>query len=285
MLRGFFNVCRHRAAPIRTEPCGHATKLRCRYHGWTYDLAGTLKGTPEFDGVAEFDKADHGLAPLGGCATWGPFVWAHLDKPTQSLAEFLDPLPAWVESRGGFGDLTWFGRRVYDLACNWKVYVDNYLDGGYHVTTVHPALAGVLDYKRYTTTTYARTSLQASPLTPGDGDAGRTRTGDLAAYWWAYPNFMLNLYSGVLDTNVVWPLAPDRCRVVFDFYFAAGTDPAFADESIRVADRVQAEDVGICERVQKGLTSSSYTVGRFSVKREAAGYHFHRLLAASVADG
>jgi choline monooxygenase len=86
-----------------------------------------------------------------------------------------------------------------------------------------------------------------------------------------------------MDTNVVWPLGPGRCRVVFDFYFAAGTDPAFAGESVRVADRVQAEDVGICEEVQKGLGSSAYSVGRFSVKREAAGYHFHRLLAASVA--
>jgi choline monooxygenase len=283
VLTGFFNVCRHRAAPLCTGDCGTVTKLRCRYHGWTYDLAGRLKGTPEFDGVQEFDKADNGLVPLGGVETWGPFVFVHLAKPDRSLADFLDPLPAWVESRGGFGDLAWFARRTYDLACNWKVYVDNYLDGGYHVTTVHPALAGVLDYKRYTTTTHARTSLQASPLTPGEGDAGRTRTGDLAAYWWAFPNFMVNLYSGVMDTNVVWPLGPDRCRVVFDFYFAAGTDAAFAEESIRVADRVQAEDVGICEQVQTGLGSSAYTVGRFSVKREAAGYHFQRLLAASVA--
>src|SRR5262249_28186285 len=55
-LCGFFNVCRHRAAPILNEPCGSATKLRCRYHGWTYDLAGNLRGTPEFDGVAEFCK-------------------------------------------------------------------------------------------------------------------------------------------------------------------------------------------------------------------------------------
>jgi choline monooxygenase len=283
VLRGFFNVCRHRAAPLCTDACGSATKLRCRYHGWTYDLAGRLKGTPEFDGVNEFAKEENGLVPLGGCETWGPFVWVHLHPPTIPLREFLSPLPSWVESRGGFGDLTSFGRRSYDLACNWKVYVDNYLDGGYHVNTVHPALAGVLDYKQYTTTTYDRTSLQSSPLSPGDGDAGRTRTGDLAAYWWAYPNFMVNLYAGVMDTNVVWPLAPDRCRVVFDFYFAAGTDPTFAEESVRVADRVQAEDVGICEEVQRGLHSSAYSVGRFSVKREVAGYHFHRLLASSIA--
>jgi choline monooxygenase len=123
----------------------------------------------------------------------------------------------------------------------------------------------VLDYKQYSTAVFARTSLRSSPLTAGPGDAGRTRTGDQAAYWYAFPNFMANLYAGVMDTNVVWPLGPDRCRVVFDFYFAAGTDPGFAEESMKVADQVQAEDVGICEEVQRGLNSSSYTVGRFSV--------------------
>src|SRR5262245_11029896 len=64
VLRAFFNVCRHRAAPLCTDECGTVTKLRCRYHGWTYDLAGNLRGTPEFDGVAEFPKEQNGLPPV-----------------------------------------------------------------------------------------------------------------------------------------------------------------------------------------------------------------------------
>ncbi len=282
VLRAFFNVCRHRAAPLATDPCGTVAKLRCRYHGWTYDLAGRLRGTPEWDGVKDFRKEDHGLVPLGGVAEWGPFVWVHLGEPREPLASALAPLPAWVEGRNALAGLTWAARRTYDVACNWKVYVDNYLDGGYHVATVHPALAGVLDYAGYATTTHGRTVLQSSPLKPAEGDAGRTRTGDLAAYWWAYPNFMLNAYAGVMDTNLVLPLAPDRCRVVFDFYFAAGTDPAFVAESVAVADRVQAEDVAVCEQVQRGLGSRSFTTGRFSVKRENGGHHFHRLLAREL---
>src|SRR5436190_1823913 len=77
VLRAFFNVCRHRAAPLLNERCGTVAKLRCRYHGWTYDLAGKLRGTPEFDGVCEFRKEDNGLVPIS-IATWGPFVWVHL---------------------------------------------------------------------------------------------------------------------------------------------------------------------------------------------------------------
>src|SRR5262249_7286121 len=87
-LRAFFNVCRHRAAPLRTEPSGSVTKLRCRYHGWTYDLAGNLRGTPEFDGVADFRREDNGLRPLE-VATWGPLVAVRATPGDESFAEHL----------------------------------------------------------------------------------------------------------------------------------------------------------------------------------------------------
>jgi choline monooxygenase len=280
-LRAFFNVCRHKAAPILNEPCGTATKLRCRYHGWTYDLTGKLRGTPEFDGVQEFSREDNGLVPVA-VAEWGPFVWVHLTEPREPVGSFVGPLGTWIESRGGFGHLTWRARKTYDLACNWKVYVDNYLDGGYHVNTVHPGLAGVLDYREYRTVCDGNTVIQSSPMKPAEGDTGRTRTGDLAAYWWVYPNFMLNLYAGVMDTNLVLPLAIDRCRVVFDFYFAAGADDGFVRDSLAVADQVQDEDTGVCEDVQRNLNSRSYTVGRFSVKRENGGYYFHQRLGRAL---
>jgi choline monooxygenase len=283
VLRGFFNVCRHRAAAVMTEPCGTATKLRCQYHGWTYDLAGQLRGTPEFEGVCHFEKSENGLVPIGGVAEWGPFVWACVERPTQPLEEFLNPLPQWCAERNVFNNLVFAGRREYRVGCNWKVYIDNYLDGGYHVNTVHPGLAGVLNYAEYRTTLYAQCSLQSSPMKPSTGAEGLTRTGDLAAYWWLWPNFMINLYSGVMDTNYVLPDGPDRCKVIFEFYFAKGTSAEFIAQSLSVADQVQAEDVGVCEDVQRGLGSRSYKTGRFSVKREAGAYHFHQLLAQRLA--
>src|SRR4029077_14866932 len=115
----------------------------------------------------------------------------------------------------------------------------------------------------------------------GDG-MGKVRTGEAAYYWWVFPNFMMNIYQGVMDTNLVLPLGSDSCRVIMDFYFAEteGTEAkAFIAQSIDVAHQIQLEDVGICEDVQRGLASRSYDTGRFSVKREAAGYHFHQLLA------
>jgi choline monooxygenase len=271
-----------------SEPCGRATKLRCPYHGWTYDLAGRLRGTPEFDGVADFRREDNGLSPVA-VAVWGPTVWVHLGTPAEPLEQFLDPMPprtAWAD----LGRLRCVARRVYALACNWKVFVDNFLDGGYHVNAVHPSLAGVLDYSQYRTEVFGHTSVQSSPLrAPAAGDdpsAAAVRTGDRAEYWWVFPNLMLNVYGGVMDTNWVLPLGPDRCRVVFDFYFADTEGPEarkFMAQSMDVAHRIQLEDAAICEAVQHGLASRSYDTGRFSVRREAAGYHFHRLLARGLA--
>ncbi len=281
VLRAFFNVCRHRAACVVPEAEGWATRLRCRYHGWTYDLAGRLRGTPEFDGVADFRKEDNGLPPVA-VDVWGPLVWVHLGRAPGPLADVLRPLP---ERCAGLGldALRFAGRREYRLACNWKIFVDNYLDGGYHINTVHPGLAGVLDYAQYRTEVFGQSSLQSSPLTAsGDAAVDAVRGGDRAYYGWVFPNLMLNAYRGVLDTNLVLPLGPDACRVVFDFYFTdteGAAAQAFVAKSLEVAHQIQLEDVGVCEEVQRGLKSRSYDTGRFSVKREAAGYHFHRLLA------
>ncbi len=282
-LRAFSNVCRHRGARVLCEEQGRATKMRCRYHGWTYDLTGRLRGTPEFDGVAGFCRESNGLPPLA-VAEWGPIVWAHLGPNPPPLVEQIGPL---MERSAGLGveRLRFVGRKEYVLACNWKVFVDNFLDGGYHVNTIHPGLAGVIDYSRYRTDVFGLSSVQVSPLTAkSDSDPAvqSVRAGDSAYYWWVFPNFMLNLYQGVMDTNLVLPLSPTSCRVVFDFYFAdteGESARAFIARSLEVAHQVQQEDVGVCEEVQRGLASRWYDTGRFSVKREAGGYHFHQLLA------
>src|SRR5438067_12279724 len=88
---------------------------------------------------------------------------------------------------------------------------------------------------------------------------------------------MLNAYAGVMDTNLLLPLGVDRCRVVFDFYFADTVPEDFKRQSIEVAEQVQAEDIGVCEEVQRNLHSRSYVTARCSVKRENGGPNFHRM--------
>lgn len=283
-LRAFFNVCRHHAAAVVTAACGAAQHLRCPYHGWTYGLDGSLKGAPEFAGVCNFDRAANGLFPVR-VATWEQFVFVNLDRTAPPLMDFLEDLPARIAPLG-LGGLHFFARETYTLACNWKVYVDNYLDGGYHVPHLHKGLNSVLDYREYTIENSRHYSLQSSPMVTSEENASvaATRTGDRAYYYWLYPNYMINIYQGVMDTNLVLPLGVDRCLVQFDFYFGDVSEAArqHNEESVAVSERIQDEDVDICESVQRGLRSKAYGAGRLSVRREAGEHLFHRLLAGDV---
>jgi len=283
-LRAFYNVCRHHAAAVVTEPCGHTSILQCPYHGWKYGLDGSLKGMPEFDGVKNFERAKNGLVSVK-VETWECFVFANLDPQARPLPEFLGGLVRRVAPLG-ISRLSYFDRRSYDIHCNWKVFVDNYLDGGYHVPHLHKGLSSVLDYKQYTIENEDRYCLQSSPMVTSEEDAatGATRTGDRAWYFWQYPNLMINCYAGYMDTNYVIPVDADHCTVVFDFYFSDVSEARreFDTQSVNVANRVQEEDLGICEDVQRGLKSRAYSAGRLSVRREAGEHLFHRLLAADL---
>jgi choline monooxygenase len=313
-IRAFFNVCRHHAAAVMTEPHGNAPQMRCPYHGWTYSLEGELKGTPDFSGVCDFDRAANGLIPLE-VAVWQSWVLVnaaggqHMGTQAAGLLStpeacvpisarrpsHNEPIESWLGaplvneiSALGLGSLHWFERRKYIIDCNWKVFVDNYLDGGYHVPHLHKGLDSVLDYSNYMIECGQRHCLQSSPMVTTDhADVAATRTGERALYYWIYPNFMINCYAGVMDTNLVRPISVDRTEVIFDFYFADVSESARAQNlaSVAVGDRIQQEDLDICASVQRGLKSRVYDAGRLSVRREAGEHLFHRLLHADLKSG
>lgn len=283
-LRAFLNVCRHHAAEVATEPAGNVSALRCPYHGWTYGLDGALRTMPEFDGVCDFDKSCHGLIPVR-VETWESFVFICMGDAPAELGGFLGDLVSRVAPLG-LSSLRWVDRKSFTIDCNWKIFVDNYLDGGYHIPFIHKGLGSILSYKDYTIENGERYCEQASPITHAGGEAetAAVRGGDKAYYYWLYPNFMFNCYEGYMDTHIVLPIAVNRCEVIFDFYFAdIGED---ADEarkrSVAIAQRIQGEDIGICESVQRGLSSTAYDTGRLSVRREAGEHLFHRLLHADL---
>jgi len=281
VVRAFFNVCRHHAAAVVTEPEGAASVLRCPYHGWTYALDGQLKGTPDFAAVCDFDRAANGLVPIAS-AVWEGWVFVRLEADGPSLQSSLGSDLLGRIRQLALANLRWMERRRYTLDCNWKVFVDNYLDGGYHVPHLHKGLDSVLDYSAYTIENGERFCLQSSPLV-SDGAEPRTgavRTGDRALYYWIYPNLMINCYGGAMDTNLVIPRGIDKTDVIFDFYFWDVSEEARPRNraSIEVSGQIQDEDVAVCASVQHGLKSRAYTAGRLSVRREAGEQLFHRLL-------
>jgi choline monooxygenase len=287
-LRAFYNVCRHHAAAVVTSEHGSAQQFRCPYHGWTYALDGGLKGTPDFAGVCDFDRAAHGLVPVD-CDVAEKWVWVRLEPDGRGLREFLGTDLSTQLAARAFDSLHWMARRHYTLECNWKVFVDNYLDGGYHVPHVHRGLDSVLSSREYTIETGERFCLQWSPIVSEGADArtGAVRQGDRAYYYWVYPNFMINCYDRAMDTNLVIPRGVDKTDVIFDFYFADVSETARSENlaSIAVSDEIQDEDVAICVSVQRGLRSCAYDTGRLSVRREAGEHLFHRLLHADLTAG
>ncbi|MFN2532674.1 MAG: aromatic ring-hydroxylating dioxygenase subunit alpha [Pyrinomonadaceae bacterium] len=287
VLRGFYNVCRHHAAAVMTEPAGTSTQLRCPYHGWTYSLAGELRGTPDFSGVCDFDRTTNGLIPVK-LEEWENWIFVKLiEADERSLTSFFtDELCEQIRPLS-LASLHWQERRHYNFDCNWKVFVDNYLDGGYHVPHLHKGLDSVLDYSNYRIENGVRFCLQWSPLVSDGAEAetSSVRKGTRALYYWIYPNFMINWYDGVMDTNLVIPRGIDQTEVVFDFYFADVVTPSARERnqaSIAVGQRIQDEDVAICKSVQRGLNSRAYNAGRLSVRREAGEHLFHTLLYADL---
>jgi choline monooxygenase len=284
-LHGFYNVCRHRAGPA-AQGCGTRKVFRCAYHGWTYGLDGRLISATEFEGVQQFDAAEFGLRALRVDA-WSGLLFVNLDEAAEPLVASLHELPRQVE-RYASSDMKLAERREYTVGCNWKAYIDNYLEG-FHLPSVHPGLNREVDYNAYVGEVYTRHAKQWSPIRSGgngDGRSYQSSGGEEAAYFWVFPNWMLNYYPGNLQLNVVHPLAPDKTLVVFEWYCS----PAMAQseaffEAVKLADQTQREDAAICEAVQKNLASRSYDRGRYSVTQEKCVHHFHRLYADALRTG
>ncbi|XP_022135574.1 choline monooxygenase, chloroplastic isoform X2 [Momordica charantia] len=286
-VRAFHNVCRHHAS-LLASGSGKKSCFVCPYHGWTYGLDGVLLKATRIKGIQNFDVNDFGLIPLL-VATWGPFVLLNLDKELPSEQEVDEDKVAreWLGScvdvlslNGVNTSLSYVCRREYTIECNWKVFCDNYLDGGYHVPYAHKGLASNLKLESYLTEIFETVSIQScnSGEEPKVDDYGRL--GSEALYAFIYPNFMINRYGPWMDTNLVLPLGPRKCLVVFDYFLEAPfkNDNSFIQKSLEDSERVQNEDIILCEGVQRGLESPAYKFGRYAPSVENAMHHFHRRL-------
>jgi choline monooxygenase len=276
-LQAFYNVCRHRAGPIARCNGKAARSLQCAYHGWNYALDGQLRSATEMQGAADFDTSAIRLSPVA-VQEWQGLVFVSLSADAPAFTDVFADIAARIVPID-LGAMRFAKRDSYTIDCNWKVYVDNFLEG-YHLPFVHPGLSKVLDYRIYETELFKWYSLQHSPLRNNDGIYGDGH----AFYYFVYPNIMLNITPGRLQTNRIIPVGHQRCIVEFDYYYTddpevqarVASEQAFSDE-------IQAEDIGICEHVQKGLASGAYEAGRLNPKRESGVWHFHNLLRAAYA--
>ena len=280
IVRCVSNVCTHRGMLVATEPCSAST-LRCGYHGRTFGLDGCFRNMPEFEGVEGFPSASDDLAgfPL---RRWKGLLFTGTEpRRFENCMDELGSRLDWMPIESFEHDPS--RHRSYDIDANWALYVDNYLEG-FHIPYVHGDLHEELDYDSYSTELFEGGVLQVGiargdeacfELPESSPDHGQRIA---AYYYWLYPGVMLNFYPWGLSVNLVIPLSVDRTRIVYHGFVwnrsklgrGAGSD----------LDKVEAEDQGIVEAVQRGVAAGAYDRGRYSPTKETGVHHFHRMLAS-----
>ena len=271
------NVCTHRGMLIACE-AGSAKRLRCGYHGRRFGLDGALEAAPGFEGAENFPRSMDDL-PTVSWGAWGPMHFVSLGA-AQSFDAWLRPLKPWL----GFLDVgalkpdpAW--TRRYDVAANWKLYLDNYLEG-FHIPTVHKSLAAALDVSSYRVEGLQGGSLQIGmaspggpclPLQPGHPLAEESVA---AMYFHLFPNTLVNVYPWGVSINHVNPVGVNQTEVIFERYVG---NASLLDQGAGAGlHQVEMEDEAVVEATQRGVRSRLYTRGRYAPKHEAAVHHFHR---------
>ena len=267
-LRGFHNVCRHRAGPLVDDDTGNAALLVCRYHGWAYDLDGSLRTARDFGDAEDLDTSQFGLHPVR-VDRWRGLVFVNLDPAAPSL---LDALADFASECDGFPmeDMVFTSEVSHELAANWKTYADNYMEG-YHIPLVHPTLNREIDARQYRVDVRDRYAIHSAPARDGSPTSGR--------WLWRFPNLALNLYPDGMNVERFVPLGPTRTRVVYHYFFRDGREDK---DSIEMSMQLLEEDARICEAVQRNLESGVYDTGRLSPRHEGGVARLQELVRQAL---
>jgi phenylpropionate dioxygenase-like ring-hydroxylating dioxygenase large terminal subunit len=297
-LRAYRNVCRHRASRLLSGSGQCKAAIRCRYHGWTYRLDGSLIGVPEGMAFGEkLDKRRLGLMPVRVEEMCG-LIFVNLDADATPLADLVGDLPQRLAPYR-IETLEQFAPGEGTQPANWKVVVDNYIEG-YHIPIAHPGLMRMLDYKHYDVEVHDHwvwfdAPLRSKPssnwlertyaqwVTPMPGLPEEDRR--VWRYAYIYPNTAIDLYPDQIDTWQLIPNGVDKTTDVSMCFRPAGSNPRtrfvqWANQKLNTL--VMDEDVDLVDNVQQGLLTRGYKCGPLS-RREAGVAWFADRIRASLA--
>ncbi|MBE9178947.1 aromatic ring-hydroxylating dioxygenase subunit alpha [Oculatella sp. LEGE 06141] len=286
-LRGFFNVCPHRAGPVAIAQ-GTCTRLTCQYHAWTFDLHGELKAVPHMESAQNFNWSHYALKPIQ-VDTWGPFIFVNLDPNGEPLAAQLGKLPDLFQ-RYNFSKLAKVHSEDYYVDVNWKLYVENSSES-YHVAMVHPSLDLFRNIHHIELETQHHSYLEYFPflpnneshyLTPGlfiTGLNDRELNGSSVAL--VYPNFVLVVCPNFVLARMIDPQGLSKTHIRFDWLVPdtdAARSPANLTSVVGLYDKVVNEDLQMLATVQQGMRSLSYLPGRLSPLLEVGTHRFQEII-------
>ena len=137
-VKAFVNSCLHRGTMLRTE-AGNARQIRCPFHGWTWNLDGTLKLIPGQWDFPHVDKAKFCL-PEAQVGQWGGFIFVNFDANCEPFDIYLENLPSHFEQFGLENRYT-AAHVAKIMPCNWKLGMEAFIEA-YHVPSAHPQVTG-----------------------------------------------------------------------------------------------------------------------------------------------
>ncbi|MDE0095927.1 MAG: Rieske 2Fe-2S domain-containing protein [Gammaproteobacteria bacterium] len=286
-LRAFYNVCKHRAMRL-LEGEGKANLITCPYHGWTYDLAGSLVRAPETDHVIGFEPREICLESVR-VEEFCEFVFVNLDPRAGPLARQSGGLADEMRNFAPDLDRLTFAHRLkYEIHSNWKNVVDNFLEC-YHCPVAHKDFCSLVDMDTYRVTTHGIYSSHMAEAGKSANSAYSVVNATVRdhAVWWLWPNTCFMRYPGRGNMIVmqIIPAGPELTLETYDFFLETAEPNADEMEAITYLDTVlQAEDIWLVENIQKGMGTSAFRQGRIvfdptgSGKSEHAVHHFHGLV-------
>ena len=270
-LRGFHNVCRHRASKLLTESNGRCNTIECPYHGWRYRSDGALDHVPLFGEAADFPKDELSLFPVA-VDVWRGLVFVCLDKDAPPLVEWLGPIVDEVE-RTAPAQVSFDRRVTFLVDCNWKTYVDNYQEG-YHIPPLHPGLHRDLDWKRYRVINFEGGSIHDAPPKGSSTHPG--------SFGWRFPNFAYNSYHDGVSFMLMEPVGPGQTRLVYDYWRPDGVSPEEFEATLDYGIQVSKEDQWIVPLIQENLEAGVYEAGPLSPRHENGLHHFHEMVREAL---
>ena len=298
-IHGLHNVCRHRGAKLITERCHKAT-ITCPYHAWTYGLDGKLRARPHFNGPDRIDRFDNGggekldLVPAR-VETWNGCIFVNLSGDAEPLAAWLAPLLRRAAAYD-FSAIRWAGKLDFEVAANWKLACENYMEG-YHVFALHPRLLEFAPMNRRWSgewlehvfyNDYAFEEVEAGrgqglPYYPGLSERDSRR----GLWFLCFPNFAAEVYPDQFTVLASYPLAPDKTREELHIFLIgeAATSEIYAQPRNAVMamwDALNREDLAILERLQQGRLSPAYDGGRLSPHWEGPTHQFGRRVIEKI---
>jgi len=269
-LRAFLNVCRHRGS-LLVEGDGARASIQCPYHAWTYALDGSLRAAPRSEREPDFDASELSLLPLR-LERWGPFLFVNPAEDAPPLAETLDPLPDLLP----VDDLVFRSRDDYELAANWKIGCENYLEC-YHCPVAHKGFSARYDVDPDSYRLEPSGEQVLSQFAPAH-EAGEGQ------FHFVWPNLKLNAYAGTRNLSIgpLLPAGPERSTGFLDYFFAPDADEHWVEELLAFDRQVGAEDRVLVERVQQGVRSGLLEEGRLLGDSEQLVARFQELVAGAL---